>query len=240
MFSGEETLPQDCGHTLVVADDEQLCDLLSVLLARAGIATQKVSGGEEALRAVRAKRPALVLLDVCLPDINGYEVCRELKDEFGEELPIIFISGERTDPIDRVAGLLIGGNDYVVRPFDPSELLARVRRFIPHSSADSNATANAASNSAANVAMNLASNGPLNTPSHKMPPHDLTERELEVLQLLGEGRRPADIATKLVISRKTVASHIQRVLTKLGVNSQTQAVALAYRRGLIEIRSEYD
>jgi DNA-binding NarL/FixJ family response regulator len=201
---------RDCGHILVVAGDPQLRGLLTVLLSSAGLVTENVSGGEEALKAARSQRPSLVLLDVCLPDINGYEVCREFKDEFGEELPVIFVSGERTDPIDRVAGLLVGADDYVVRPFDSSELIARVRRFVTRP-------------------RNASPDGVVSGP-HR----DLTRRELQVLELLAEGRRPFDIARELVISRKTVASHIQQVLAKLGVNSQAQAVAFAYRRGLIE------
>lgn len=201
---------RDCGHILVVAGDPQLRGLLAVLLSRAGLVTENVSGGEEALKAARSQRPSLVLLDVCLPDINGYEVCREFKDEFGEELPVIFVSGERTDPIDRVAGLLVGADDYVVRPFDSSELIARVRRFVTRP-------------------RDASSNGVVSGPHP-----DLTRRELQVLELLAEGRRPFDIARELVISRKTVASHIQQVLAKLGVNSQVQAVAFAYRKGLIE------
>ena len=65
-----------------------------------------------------------MLLDVLLPDVSGFEIASELRDEFGDDLPIVFISGDRTQPLDRAAGLLVGGDDYVVKPADQDELLA--------------------------------------------------------------------------------------------------------------------
>ena len=77
-------------------------------------------GGREALAAARVERPTLVLLDVFLPDVSGFEICRTLRDEFGQDLPIIFVSGERMKPADRAVGLLVGGDDYLVKPVDPT------------------------------------------------------------------------------------------------------------------------
>src|SRR5262245_23877237 len=71
--------------------------------------------------------PELVVLDVQLPEMSGYEICRELREEFGEGLPILFVSGFRTEALDRVAGLLVGADDYLVKPFAPDELIGRVR-----------------------------------------------------------------------------------------------------------------
>jgi DNA-binding NarL/FixJ family response regulator len=120
----------------------------------------------------------------------------------------VFLSGDRTQPIDRAAAFLVGGDDYVVKPFESDELLARVRRLLVRS-----------------------------PPHHRKPVGaplgELTRRELQVLQRLAEGLRPAEIATDLVISPKTVASHMQSVLGKLGVHTQAQAVARAYENGLI-------
>lgn len=72
---------------------------------------------------------ALVVLDVNIPGISGYEICRRLRDEFGPALPILFLSGERTESFDKVAGLLVGGDDYLVKPFSPDELVARVQKL---------------------------------------------------------------------------------------------------------------
>lgn len=193
------------GKVFVVEDDESQCQLILDLLERAGYMTAAFGSGEDVLLAVVTDRPALVILDVKLPGMSGYEVCRELKDSFGGSLPVLFVSGVRVEPFDRAAGLLVGADDYIVKPFDPDEFLARVRRHVaPRARVDT-----ALSTAAA-----------------------LTPRELEVLRLLAEGLDQAEIAERLVISPKTVATHIQHILVKLGVHSRAQAVAAAHRHGL--------
>jgi DNA-binding NarL/FixJ family response regulator len=145
-----------------------------------------------------------VIVDVCLPDLSGYEVCRQLKERFGEGLPVLMVSGHRTESFDRVAGLLIGADDYLAKPFAADELLARVRGLVRRSPS---------------LAPSLASK--------------LTAREMEVLQLLARGLDQDDIAGRLFISRKTVATHIDHILQKLGVRTRAQAVAFAYREDLL-------
>jgi DNA-binding NarL/FixJ family response regulator len=209
-------ISEDRGTTLIVDADRGARAALAKLLVRAGFETVEATSGEEALAKARAERPWLVVLDVSLPDVSGYEVCRELRDEFGEGLSIVFLSGKRTDSIDRAAGLLVGGDDYIVEPFDPGELLARVRRLAQRARAATHGRIEG-SNGATGDAFAAG----------------LTQRELEVLRLLAVGHRSREIAARLVISEKTVASHLQRVLGKLGVNTRAQAVALAYQNGLM-------
>ncbi|HLF69209.1 MAG TPA: response regulator transcription factor [Gaiellaceae bacterium] len=199
----------DCGPILVADGDPAFRAFAIDLFERAGFRTAEASSGEAALAAARSERPGLALLDVCLSDLSGFEVSNVLRDEFGDELPIVFVSGERTEPLDRAVGLLVGGDDYVVKPADPDELLARARRLIARSRPRRRSRSRAAG------------------------PADLTERELEVLVLLAEGKRPKEIAQELTISPKTVASHLQRVLAKLGVHSRIEAVAVAYREGYV-------
>lgn len=196
-------------YVLVVDDDEGFRDYASDLLERAGFRSRHAPRGMDAIAVVRDERPLLVLLDVKLPDISGYEVCRELREEFGEELPIIFVSGERTEGYDRTAGLLLGADDYLVKPFEPDELLARVRR----------STVRAQSQGG------RSSDGTF---------IDLTRREFEILRLIAAGLGSAAIGERLVISTKTVSSHVQRVLAKLGAHSRGEAVAAAYRTGLLD------
>ena len=115
--------------TVLIADDHaSFRGLLTAQLESAGIRTIEAKDGQEALE--RAREADVVLLDVNLPDMSGYTVCRELRAEHGERLPIVFVSGYRTESMDRAAGLLIGGDDYVVKPPDLDELLARVRRLL--------------------------------------------------------------------------------------------------------------
>ncbi len=173
-------------------------------LERAGYETVQRATGEETVRLAREGGVALVVLDLELADMSGYEACFELRQALGSRLPIILLSRARTEPSDRVAGLLIGADDYLAMPFDPGELLARARR--------------------------LLARAPSPVPSIDVP---LTGREQQVLQLLADGLSQDEIAKELFISPKTVGTHIQRILAKLGVHSRTEAVALAFRHGLV-------
>ncbi|MEN3310683.1 MAG: two-component system, OmpR family, alkaline phosphatase synthesis response regulator PhoP [Actinomycetota bacterium] len=197
--------PRPRSKVVVVDDDAVAGDQIRGLLEAAGYDVSVIGNGEEALEVARTEPPRLVVLDVCLPGISGYEVCRELRNRFGEGLPIIFISASRTDSYDRVAGLVVGGDEYLTKPFADDELLIPVRRLLRRS---------------APLPAAVASR--------------LTKREREVLALLAEGLDPREIATRLVLSRKTVATHLEHVLYKLGVHTQAQAVAAAYRSDLVD------
>ena len=205
-------MASDCGLVLIVDDDAGFRGFVSVLLRRVGYEIAEVSSGSEALAHSLVDRPDLVLLDVNLPGVSGYEVCHELRDAHGPDLPIVFVSGTRIDRLDLVVGLLVGADDYLVKPLDPDELLARVRRHLARSG-----RADHARNGSGN------GNGAGST---------LTHREREILALLASGLDQRAIADHLVISAKTVATHIQRILVKLGVGSRAQAVAFAHRHGL--------
>jgi DNA-binding NarL/FixJ family response regulator len=143
-------------------------------------------------------------LDVHLPGISGHEVCLEL-GRAGECPPVLFVSGERIEPFDRAAGLMLGADDYLVKPFSTEELIARVRGLLRRT-----------------------------VPVPRMLSAKLTARELEVLRLLAGGLGQQEISTQLRISSRTVGTHIEHILMKLGVQSRAQAVALAYREHLLE------
>lgn len=191
---------------LTVDDDPGFRGFLSALLERSGFLAVQAGDAQGALAAASEHRPDAAILDVGIPGGSGYGLCRDLRDAYGSGLPVLFVSGSRTEPVDRAAGILVGGDDYLVKPIDPDELLARLRRLLERSRAWGRPTS-----------------------------LDLSAREIEVLQLVAEGYRPADIATRLVISPKTVSSHIQRVFAKLDVHTRAQAVAVAYEAGLIRV-----
>ncbi len=191
---------------LVVDADPDARAQLASELRRAGFKTCEAETGEEVREFVLAERPQVILLEVCLPGASGYEICRELRDEFGEALPIIFVSGERTDELDQVVGLLVGADDYLTKPVLPDTLLARVRRLVARAQAPARP--------------------------------ELTEREQEVLTLLVAGYTRSDIARDLLISRKTAAKHIEHIIRKLDVHSESQAVALATREHVVDVGAE--
>ena len=111
-------------HVLVVDDDPKIRDLLRLYLVREGHRVTPAGDGESALAAARSGKPDLVVLDVMLPGMDGVEVCRRLRDE--SSVPVILLTA-RTGDADKVIGLDAGADDYVVKPFSPRELMARVR-----------------------------------------------------------------------------------------------------------------
>lgn len=164
------------GEVLVADDDAAALELLRVSLSEAGYGTCLASTGDEAIGFVADRTIGAAVLDVNLPGRSGYEVCSELRRLYGRALPILFISGERTEPYDRVGGMMLGADDYLVKPFDPCELLRRLDGLVLR--------------------------------AHAAAPRRLTPRERETLTLLAQGFTQGEIADRLEISPKTVATHI--------------------------------
>jgi len=178
---------------------------------RLGYDARPTPSADELLGRLGCERPSLAIVEVELEGpVNGLEVMRQLHERFGADLPVILVSANRTDALDRTAGLMLGADDYLAKPLDSGELLARVRRSLRR----------------------------VAPPKTNGNGHDdgatLSPREREILTLLAEGRTQSQIAAALVISSKTVATHIQHILAKLGVHTRAQAVAAAFQRGLVE------
>lgn len=122
------------GWVLVVDDDGAFREIATRILQGAGFTTAEAASGEDAVELARRQRPDVVVLDVRLHGpLSGHEVCRIIKREVRPEPAILFVSGARTESFDRVGGLLVGADDYVVKPFAADELLARVRALIRRS-----------------------------------------------------------------------------------------------------------
>ena len=205
---GRNVADQRLGVVLVDVDDG-FRTFLSAVLERAGYKTVGVTSAEEAFVEIAESRPEVVLTDVQLPGVSGYELCRQLKDEHGDRLAVVIVTGDRTEPFDRAAGILLGADDYMVKPVDAGELVARVWRLAGRSDGPHQSQSR--------------------RPSGKLDV--LSARERQVLDLLAGGSNQAEIAEALFISSKTVATHIQSVLTKLDVRSRTEAVVLALGSG---------
>ncbi len=112
---------------LIVDDDENIAELISLYLTKECFDTMMVHDGEQALAAFDTYHPNLILLDLMLPGIDGYQVCREVRTRSGA--PIIMLSA-KGEVFDKVLGLELGADDYIMKPFDPKELVARVRAVL--------------------------------------------------------------------------------------------------------------
>jgi DNA-binding NarL/FixJ family response regulator len=189
---------------LVVDPSHEWRAAIRSTLDRINVCTQDAASGNEALAAVEVARPSLMIVEVTLPDTSGYELCRELREVHRMDLPIILLSGRHTRRAERVAGLLLGADEYILKPFDADELLARTRNLLRRVSP--------------------------RAPARRA---NLTPREHEIISLLAEGYDQAGIADQLVISPRTVSTHLERILAKAGVHSRAQAVSWAYQHGLV-------
>ncbi len=117
-------------NVLVVDDDENLVELITLYLQREGYGVLQAHDGTEAVRLHSEHRPDLVILDIMLPEMDGWDVCKALRQE--GETPVIMLTARRAD-YDKVLGLELGADDYVTKPFNPRELMARVRAVLRRS-----------------------------------------------------------------------------------------------------------
>jgi DNA-binding NarL/FixJ family response regulator len=201
----------DCGLILVVDSDDETRKTVCEIGVRLGYDACALATADALHESLGGDRPALAIVEVELPGLSsGLELMTELHGRFGHDLPVILLSADRTTAHDRVAGLMLGADDYLAKPVHPGELLARIRRSLRRSGS-------------------TAQNGSVK-PNAEL---NLSPREREILALLADGQTQTEIANALVLSPKTVSTHIQHLLAKLGVHSRAQAVAAAFKLGLV-------
>ncbi len=116
----------DIGDILVVDDEASVVEVVSLYLKREGFGVRIARDGQEALEAISLEPPALVVLDLMLPKVDGLEIMRRLQDQPGQVVPVIMLTARRQET-DRIYGLELGADDYVVKPFSPAELVSRVK-----------------------------------------------------------------------------------------------------------------
>jgi two-component system alkaline phosphatase synthesis response regulator PhoP len=112
---------------LVVDDEEHIIELARMYLERERFTVESARNGAEALERIRTLRPALIVLDLMLPEVDGWEVCRRTRAE--SDVPIIMLTA-RSDDVDKIVGLELGADDYLTKPFNPRELVARVKAIL--------------------------------------------------------------------------------------------------------------
>lgn len=128
------TIRPERHRVLVVDDDGHIREVIRFALEKAGFRVAEAADGRQALEACRADRPDLLVLDILMPEMDGTDVCRQLRaQEETATLPIVFLTS-KSDEIDRVLGLELGGDDYVTKPFSPRELVARAKAVLRRAS----------------------------------------------------------------------------------------------------------
>ena len=206
-------------RVLIVEDERDIRDLVLFHLEREGFQVSSASSGEEALRQVRHASPDLVLLDLMLPAMGGLDVCRKLRqDPATVALPIVMLTA-KGDEVDRVLGLELGADDYIVKPFSPKELLARVRAVLRRAKPAPGAAA---------IAMGaLAIDPGTRTVTVQGAPLTLTHKEFELLSALADAQGRV-LSREFLLDRvwgysrageiesRTVDVHVRRLRVKLG------------------------
>ena len=122
---------QESLDILIVDDEASVVEVVGLYLRKDGYKVRSASDGLEALAAIRERSPNLIVLDLMLPKVDGIEVMRRIREELGERVPVIMLTA-RGQETDRIYGLELGADDYVVKPFSPAELVASVQGSLVH------------------------------------------------------------------------------------------------------------
>ncbi|MCR5632607.1 MAG: response regulator transcription factor [Eubacterium sp.] len=227
---------------LIVDDDENIAELISLYLAKEQYDTEMAHDGEEALQIINVYNPDLILLDIMLPGIDGYEVCQQVRKT--RDVPIIMLSA-KGEVFDKVLGLKMGADDYLVKPFDANELVARVSAVLRRAGNSKSEEADSATASDFehtgdyieydNLIVNISNYSvTFEGQSIEMPP-----KELELLYFIAS--HPNQVFTRdqllnqlwgydFVGDTRTVDVHIKRLREKLG-NKYNWSIQTVYRIG---------
>ncbi|MBA2956355.1 response regulator transcription factor [Nocardioides sp. CGMCC 1.13656] len=224
--SGAQPDPTGKGRILVVDDDASLAEMLTIVLRQEGFESRMVTRGDEALDVFRAYKPDLVLLDLMLPGRDGIDVCKEIRAESG--VPIVMLTA-KGDTVDVVVGLESGADDYVVKPFKPKELIARIRARIRRFDAPSPETL-----TIGDLSIDVAGH----SVSRAGAPINLTPLEFDLLVCLA--RKPWQVFTREVLleqvwgyrhaaDTRLVNVHVQRLRSKVEHDPESPEIVVTVR-----------
>ena len=206
-------------RVLVVDDEPDIVALVAYHLAKAGYRVSTAASGAEALAAAREEHPALIVLDLMLPEMSGFEVLEQLRaNEATRDVAVLMLTARREEP-DRIRGLSLGADDYLTKPFSPQELVLRVAAILRRIAA------------AGSTSVDLVTVGPIHIDrsAHRVTidglPVELTPTEFKLLLTLAERRGRVQSRSHLLetvwdaapdIQTRTVDMHVQRLRGKLG------------------------
>lgn len=215
------SLPKGIKQKVLVVDDEpDTVELIAFNLRNAGYAVLTAENGAEALRKARVAQPDLVILDLMLPEVDGFEVCKILRaDALTAKVPVLMLTAKAAE-VDRVLGLELGAKDYMTKPFSPRELVLRVRNLISEEAEEQEQVFQIG---------DLYIDVPRHLVTVKRKPVELTATEFRLLTLLAERRGRVQSREQLlqdvwhydsIIDTRTVDTHMRRLREKLGSASR--------------------
>ncbi len=208
---------------LLVDDDVTLRTALIRYLENRGYSIQDASSGIEGLKLFEQDPPDLVVSDVLMPEMDGLEFCRRLRaTRSGQLVPFIFLSSRR-DIDDRIQGHKMGADDYLVKPFEPRELVAKIEAQLERSRRIHSEIVQLMQQSAAARAQ---------TPTSSHPePLPLTPAEEKVFWEVIQGFTNKQIGDRLFVSPRTVQTHLSNILSKLQLENRSQLIRFAFEQG---------
>lgn len=226
---------------LVVDDEPGLRNALKAYLEDEGFAVTTANDGEEGLQKAQDLLPDVVISDVMMPRLDGYGLLKKLRaDERLGGTPVIFLTAKGMTA-DRIAGFQAGCDDYIPKPFDPDELVARVRnvvnrqqRLLAEAARFADADIGQLSRQITEIRSLLATGGAKKAEAVGAARHDFTPREASVLQLVAEGLMNKEIARRLETSIRNVEKYVSRLFIKTGTASRTELVRYALEHGLVD------
>jgi DNA-binding NarL/FixJ family response regulator len=207
---------------LIVDDDLTLRTALSRYLSKRGYGVQDAASGSDALHLFEQDPVDLIVSDVVMPEMSGFDFCRRLRSSrLGQLVPFIFLSS-KAEVEDRVQGHAIGADDYVIKPFEPRELLAKIEAQLERTR-----------RTHAEIIRLVQQAGmpPITPPSRSPTPLPLTPAEEKVFWQVIQGYTNKQIGEHLFVSPRTVQTHLSNILNKLQLDNRSQLVRYAFEHG---------
>ncbi|MFZ5354359.1 MAG: response regulator [Bacillota bacterium] len=218
---------------LVVEDEPAMSELLSYIIRNEGYKVDAAFSGEQAIQKLQQFCPDLVMLDLVLPDASGYDICRKIVNDY--QIPVIMLTS-KSDVLDKVLGLEFGADDYITKPFDPREVMARIKTTLRRSEK----TASGADESVITVSESVA----IYKNEHKVINNgvllELTPKEYDLLLILAENKGNVFSRTKLLETvwgynysggTRTVDIHVRRLRQKIGDEANQSIIQTVFGVG---------